>query len=674
MANWNVLKAAVANIINANGNQEITGQLLQNVLNNIITNVGENATFAGIATLDTNPGAPDGPVFYLATTVGVYPNFNGLEVLDGEAIIFLWNNSAWTKKVTGFATQEKMQELEENTNEKLSQLGSRLGYDEQKSIPILLSNLFDFSFNGTTFKKSGTYKSFVYKLNKGEKITITPTYSSYMQSVRLFNKEPKIDGVDYDYMSVNLISSPIIEYNESYPYLVIGYDFANYADTDILIIYPYGIKKDILDINENLVSVNEKIEELRNKVAKHTVTDMTPLLVDGYRNKSNRTFTPSDTIKTAEFTVLAGDLIESNTMVVESALVGCCLLGSSNETIKAISTKQAQSYTITDEDINAGVVKASWCYRTTTQTEPFYLRMTRVFELIEEAPKDGKQYVRKNGNWVENSPIDEDSIFPLKGKKIVCFGDSQTENSDSSNKGIADYLAELSKATTVRGGVGGTRLSVRSSIVAEPTTSDECYAILDIPNLVDAWCRNEWTLVDKAVTWLKNNASDNNTSVITRLKDNPIETTDIVIVMGGGNNADDSTFGNHGDNDINHLSGGIDYIIKRLYETKPTLSVYFFNPPPRVKPMLTDPTNPIWSDEYRVNSGDGSLSFPNLCKKIIEVATENHVPCCDLYHNCGVTRWNVSTYANGSDTVHLTKAFPKYANLQYSFILANKNF
>ena len=111
MANWNVLKAAVANIINANGNQEITGQLLQNVLNNIITNVGENATFAGIATLDTNPGAPDGPVFYLATTTGVYPNFNGLEVLDGEAIIFLWNNSAWTKKVTGFATQEKLSQL-----------------------------------------------------------------------------------------------------------------------------------------------------------------------------------------------------------------------------------------------------------------------------------------------------------------------------------------------------------------------------------------------------------------------------------------------------------------------------------------------------------------------------------------------------------------------------------
>ena len=117
MANWNTLKGAVANVINANGNQAITGQLLQNVLNNIITNVGENATFAGIATVDTNPGAPDGPVFYLATTAGVYSNFNGIEVQDGEAVILLWNNNAWSKKVivTGFATQEK-----------LSQLGSEL--------------------------------------------------------------------------------------------------------------------------------------------------------------------------------------------------------------------------------------------------------------------------------------------------------------------------------------------------------------------------------------------------------------------------------------------------------------------------------------------------------------------------------------------------------------------
>ena len=111
MANWNTLKTAVANVIKANGNQAITGQLLQNVLNNIITNVGENATFAGIATSTTNPGAPDGPVFYLAVTAGTYANFSGIEVLEEEVVILFWNNNVWSKKVTGFATQEKLSQL-----------------------------------------------------------------------------------------------------------------------------------------------------------------------------------------------------------------------------------------------------------------------------------------------------------------------------------------------------------------------------------------------------------------------------------------------------------------------------------------------------------------------------------------------------------------------------------
>ena len=67
MANWSDLKAAVAKVIKTNGNQEITGAVLQKALNNIISNVGENASFAGVATLSTNPGAPDGNVFYIAS-------------------------------------------------------------------------------------------------------------------------------------------------------------------------------------------------------------------------------------------------------------------------------------------------------------------------------------------------------------------------------------------------------------------------------------------------------------------------------------------------------------------------------------------------------------------------------------------------------------------------------
>ena len=116
MANWTVLKAAIAKIIKTNGNQEITGQLLQNVLNNIVSSVGENSTFAGIATPSTNPGTPDGDVFYLATRAGTYANFNGIAIADGEAVILEWKGG-WTKKVTGFATQEQFSKIEKRGRE-----------------------------------------------------------------------------------------------------------------------------------------------------------------------------------------------------------------------------------------------------------------------------------------------------------------------------------------------------------------------------------------------------------------------------------------------------------------------------------------------------------------------------------------------------------------------------
>ena len=95
MANWTTLKAAIANAIKTNGNQEITGLLLQNVLNNIVSSIGEKATFAGVASLNTNPGIPDGPVFYLASSNGVYSNF-GIEINNaGLYVIANTSSNTW---------------------------------------------------------------------------------------------------------------------------------------------------------------------------------------------------------------------------------------------------------------------------------------------------------------------------------------------------------------------------------------------------------------------------------------------------------------------------------------------------------------------------------------------------------------------------------------------------
>lgn len=129
MANWQILKAAIADVIKTNGNQEITGQVLQNVLNNIISNFGANATFAGIATPETNPGTPDQNIFYIATENGIYSNFGGITIQD-EVVIFSNKNGSWKKNVTGIAASNNLLQTEkELENIKISTQGVIINSD-----------------------------------------------------------------------------------------------------------------------------------------------------------------------------------------------------------------------------------------------------------------------------------------------------------------------------------------------------------------------------------------------------------------------------------------------------------------------------------------------------------------------------------------------------------------
>lgn len=95
MGNYEELKTAVQTVIKQNGNEEITGQVMQNTLLNIISTIGANATFAGIATPDTAPGTPDQNVFYLAGTPGTYSNFGGYVLTEG-LVMFENSTGAFT--------------------------------------------------------------------------------------------------------------------------------------------------------------------------------------------------------------------------------------------------------------------------------------------------------------------------------------------------------------------------------------------------------------------------------------------------------------------------------------------------------------------------------------------------------------------------------------------------
>lgn len=93
MANNELLKASIRSAIKENGNEEITGDVLQQTLVAIVDALGKGYQFMGEATPATDPGTPDQKVCYLAMQKGIYPNFNNLGVGEFQISIFLYDGS-----------------------------------------------------------------------------------------------------------------------------------------------------------------------------------------------------------------------------------------------------------------------------------------------------------------------------------------------------------------------------------------------------------------------------------------------------------------------------------------------------------------------------------------------------------------------------------------------------
>lgn len=110
MANYTNLKAAVAAAIKANGNQEITGQILQANLLSIIDNFGANRTFAGMAEPSTMPPSIlDANVFYVIYKKGTYTNFGNLvNPKDELAFIINTGTNQWQLISTGSSGSEEV--------------------------------------------------------------------------------------------------------------------------------------------------------------------------------------------------------------------------------------------------------------------------------------------------------------------------------------------------------------------------------------------------------------------------------------------------------------------------------------------------------------------------------------------------------------------------------------
>lgn len=91
-----IIRQEAQQVQNATQVGENTAQRVGGVLTDLVDKIATilGATYMGVATPTTNPGSPDGNVFYFATQAGTYTNFGSVVLTEGLNIL-LWNGTSW---------------------------------------------------------------------------------------------------------------------------------------------------------------------------------------------------------------------------------------------------------------------------------------------------------------------------------------------------------------------------------------------------------------------------------------------------------------------------------------------------------------------------------------------------------------------------------------------------
>ena len=195
MGNYEQLKQAVSDVIKTNGNQEITGAILQSALLSIISIVGENSTFVGIAVPETNPGTPDQNVFYIASQPGNYSNFGSIKLVD-QVLILTNKNGYWDKFDTGITTAAKVAELEARSNANSAYIKLTLEY-------------------------IGVDMPYMIEVGKKYKLTYNGDISNYMfNTIYGYTSE----GVKEQVTTLNSSKSQVFSTQKDYQRIRIGFD------------------------------------------------------------------------------------------------------------------------------------------------------------------------------------------------------------------------------------------------------------------------------------------------------------------------------------------------------------------------------------------------------------------------------------------------------------------
>ena len=192
--NYDELKRNIADVVKPNGNQEITGQIMQDALFALIENLGEGWQFGGAVRPSDVPAlGADVRAFYLAVEKGVYADFGGVEVTELSAIVY---GDGWGVLPLGVA-------FGVDTEAEIGALSERVKALEADG-SVTTSRIAD---RAVTSDKIGAGAVSVDKLNTDLQAKVNDNVKTVVQNLTAAQKAQARKNIDVDYLTEDEVAN-----------------------------------------------------------------------------------------------------------------------------------------------------------------------------------------------------------------------------------------------------------------------------------------------------------------------------------------------------------------------------------------------------------------------------------------------------------------------------------
>ena len=587
MANYNILKGVIEQAIKTNGNNEITGALLQQSLVAMINSLGAGYQFAGVAVPATNPGTPDYNVFYFAGP-GTYPNFNNATI-PARNVGLLSYNGTWhvsSVQTTPFSAESIVNDIiqlydgttpvyprtraeavffDDDTTKTLDQQFSQLGQDVNylKSDIVALCNISKrYIQQDGTFGHAGvTYRiSDFIPIKKGAEFYLRTTNLSNGYSYAIYDSSKNIIGSAVGQGSFDGDVS-VSDTDAAFVVFALNTNGQQELRTG-LYIRTIAINETVASGNNVLPSftnLNKRFGLIEQTTPKNLFTDFSKFIYGKYIDGTGSAHTLSAAAYYDDFLPIP-----------------------TNETKITIAFSYQHAIALYDENKNfiqtIGVTNVYDCeFDLSLYPTAKFVKINLKCDTIPTHPNyDGQHpcyaYFGKKYNENATTPVSENRTFgnnikkpiDLVGKNITFFGDSITEGYSSTSSsvivnGYAKLLCDNFGATIDNRGLSNTR-------ICDP-----------------------------------NNSSNSILNRVLNYTGNP----DVIIIAGGTNDYGhnpQSPLGAFDDAVYSTLFGALNLMCQHLKTNYPNVPVIFITPINRTKPTIattptldfTDLRNAIW--------------------------------------------------------------------------------